>query len=234
MHELGHNFGSGHTHDDYDPKIDICHIGDNPGTNPHTPNSGTIMSYCGRSHQCGGHQCRSNVAYTFGGKYVSGPRNDVNSYINSPTLQKLGEVSVEPRRVNAKILDYLSSVRDCIKPKPTCCDSGICPGSKEDGELCTTSSQCKNECCALVSSSFFQFTFKCNSGGISCSHPQGPPPFTQSSDSCFLDGKNCLDPNCWQYNTYCAISACWKCCHGYRWINYWDSPPNGVAGFYCY
>ena len=233
MHELGHNFGSGHTHSDqYDPKIDICHNEDNntPGTNPHTPNSGTIMSYCGRSHSCGGHQCMSNVAYTFGGKYVSGPRNDVNSYINSPILQKLGEVSVEPRRVNAKILDHLLSVGDCIKPKPTCCNSGICPGSIEDGKSCSTSSQCKNECCSVFLGGLW-----CNSGGTCLNLLPSPPSFTQSSDSCFLDGNNCLNPNCWQYNTYCVSgSSCHNCCHGSRWIHSWDSPPNGLAGQYCY
>ena len=172
----------------------------------------------------------SNVAYTFGGKYVSGPRNDVNSYINSPILQKLGEVSVEPRRVNAKILDHLLSVGDCIKPKPTCCNSGICPGSIEDGKSCSTSSQCKNECCSVFLGGLW-----CNSGGTCLNLLPSPPSFTQSSDSCFLDGNNCLNPNCWQYNTYCVSgSSCHNCCHGSRWIHSWDSPPNGLAGQYCY
>ena len=37
-HEMGHNFGTGHTHDSYDPLIDSCGQG--------FPALGTIMSYC--------------------------------------------------------------------------------------------------------------------------------------------------------------------------------------------
>jgi hypothetical protein len=51
MHELGHNFGSDHTHDiaSYNPQIDAC--GDGQCTSLVTGNSiksgeGTIMSYC--------------------------------------------------------------------------------------------------------------------------------------------------------------------------------------------
>jgi hypothetical protein len=45
-HEVGHNFGSGHTHESYNPPIDGCGDGDCSVT----PN-GTIMSYC---HLCPG------------------------------------------------------------------------------------------------------------------------------------------------------------------------------------
>jgi hypothetical protein len=45
-HELGHNFGSGHTHDSYDPVIDGCGNGDCSQAS-----TGTIMSYC---HGCSG------------------------------------------------------------------------------------------------------------------------------------------------------------------------------------
>ena len=44
-HELGHNFGTGHTHDSYNPAIDNC------GTNCTGNLNGTIMSYC---HTCNG------------------------------------------------------------------------------------------------------------------------------------------------------------------------------------
>jgi hypothetical protein len=44
-HEMGHNFGSGHTHDSYEPTIDDCGNGDC------SPSDGTIMSYC---HLCPG------------------------------------------------------------------------------------------------------------------------------------------------------------------------------------
>lgn len=45
-HELGHNFGTGHTHDSYDPVIDGCGLGDCSAAW-----GGTIMSYC---HGCAG------------------------------------------------------------------------------------------------------------------------------------------------------------------------------------
>ena len=64
-HELGHNLGSGHTHDSYDPPIDGC---GNPYLNPPLPQDcsnayevGSIMSYC---HLCPGGL--SNMAMEFG------------------------------------------------------------------------------------------------------------------------------------------------------------------------
>lgn len=45
-HELGHNFGTGHTHDSYNPVIDGCGNGDCSAAF-----GGTIMSYC---HTCPG------------------------------------------------------------------------------------------------------------------------------------------------------------------------------------
>jgi hypothetical protein len=54
-HELGHNFGTGHTHDSFTPPIDGCGIGDCSGAA-----DGTIMSYC---HTCAGGI--SNIALTF-------------------------------------------------------------------------------------------------------------------------------------------------------------------------
>ncbi|KAL3761984.1 hypothetical protein ACHAW5_006490 [Stephanodiscus triporus] len=60
MHEIGHNFGSGHTHDDYSPVIDTC--GTSCPTGLPLAKSTTIMSYC---DLCTGGD--SNLAYTFGG-----------------------------------------------------------------------------------------------------------------------------------------------------------------------
>ncbi len=39
-HEMGHNAGSGHTHDSYTPEIDSCGLG------VPSPSGGTILSYC--------------------------------------------------------------------------------------------------------------------------------------------------------------------------------------------
>jgi hypothetical protein len=111
MHELGHNFNSGHTHDGsgYSPVIDTC--GSSCPAQLPLAKSATIMSYC---HQCSGSY--SNIEYTFGGKYSgTGLRSDMNSYSNSP-LNGLGTVSIEPRRVNAKMWSHVSSRGTCTSP----------------------------------------------------------------------------------------------------------------------
>ncbi len=108
VHEIGHNFGSGHTHDGYSPQIDTCGSGQCSSQLP-LAKSATIMSYC---HRCNGGM--ENVDYTFGGKYSgSGDRSDINSYYNSP-LQ--GSVSFEPRQVNAKMNAHVSSRGTCTLP----------------------------------------------------------------------------------------------------------------------
>jgi hypothetical protein len=117
MHELGHNFGSGHTHDvwsssypwGYSPQIDTC--GNTCPSELPLARSATIMSYC---HQCSGDY--SNMAYTFGGKYKgTGLRSDINSYENSPLA---GTVSTEPRQVNAMMWSHVSSRGTCSEPYP--------------------------------------------------------------------------------------------------------------------
>jgi hypothetical protein len=108
MHELGHNFNSDHTHS-YSPVIDTC--GSSCPAQLPLAKSATIMSYC---HQCSGGY--SNIEYTFGGKYSGvGLRSDMNSYSNSP-LARLGTVSIEPRRVNAKMWSHVSSRGTCTLP----------------------------------------------------------------------------------------------------------------------
>jgi len=104
MHELGHNFGSGHTHNGgYLPVIDTC--GTSCPAGLPLAKSSTIMSYC---HICTGGY--SNMDYTFGGKYKgTGSRSDINSYDNSP-LAGLGTISSNPRQVNARPMSLLGHV----------------------------------------------------------------------------------------------------------------------------
>lgn len=120
MHEIGHNFGTQHTHEIeyYNPRVDNCA---SSCTGLPLKRSATLMSYC---HFCTG-SCESsprnllryfvvsyfvltffimllfesdaNFAYTFGGQWYEGDRSDINNWINSPILQ--GTVSTNPRRV---------------------------------------------------------------------------------------------------------------------------------------
>ena len=122
MHEIGHNFGAYHTHNErYTPKIDTCGCFSGEGfcldeTCPAQlplPQSATIMSYC---HVCG--DADSNIAYTFGGKYKgTGNRGYINSYMNSPLL--VGDVSKEPRQVNVLMYKHVSSRGQCTLPPMT-------------------------------------------------------------------------------------------------------------------
>ncbi len=74
-HELGHNFGSGHTHEvsAYNPIIDGCGNGDCSQAA-----QGTIMSYC---HQCGGGL--TNIAMSFGTRVEAAIRNYVDVSVPS-------------------------------------------------------------------------------------------------------------------------------------------------------
>ena len=68
-HELGHNLGTGPTHDSYNPPIDNCGNGDCTGAS-----DGTLMSYC---HTCSGGI--SNIPLNFPPLV----RNQILSYLNS-------------------------------------------------------------------------------------------------------------------------------------------------------
>ena len=68
-HETGHSFGSGHTHDSYNPPIDGCANGDCS-----VVPEGTIMSYC---HTCSGGL--SNVRMIFHPRVETVIRNRLNS-----------------------------------------------------------------------------------------------------------------------------------------------------------
>ena len=119
MHELGHSFGSSHTHDSnhYAPLVDAC--GQRCSGELPSDGSATLMSTC--QHCPGGYH---NFLYTFGGKYSGpGPRTDADSYVDTPALTDLGVVSVDPRRVSARMYSHIAS-RDCAAiadpaPPPT-------------------------------------------------------------------------------------------------------------------
>lgn len=127
MHEIGHNFGAYHTHNEiYTPQIDTCgcYTGEGFCLDETCPaqlpleRSATIMSYC---HQCG--RTMSNIAYTFGGKYTgTGKRGFIGSYVNSPLL--VGDVSKEPRQVNVPMYNHVSSRGQCTLPHSTAKPTG--------------------------------------------------------------------------------------------------------------
>jgi hypothetical protein len=68
-HEMGHNFGSLHTHD-YCPPLDICYANCTPNT---ACSQGTLMSYC---HLCGG---MDNIDLHFHPVCANHMRQSVNS-----------------------------------------------------------------------------------------------------------------------------------------------------------
>ena len=138
-HELGHNFGSGHTHDSnhYNPVIDTC------GVDPYgfcgtstawtcasscpamVDDSSTIMSYC--NHCSGGY---NSVDYTFGGTHLpGGDRSQEAGYDNTP-LQ--GSVSSNAKRVNVNMYNHVKYQHDnyspgCLAVTPTCNVDADCP-----------------------------------------------------------------------------------------------------------
>lgn len=118
MHELGHNFGSGHSHDEYDatndpsgysPKIDECGIScSNAMSAGLAANSATIMSYC---HLCG---ITDTIAHTFGGnRVISG--SSVTWQDNTDKL--VGSFSDNPSRIPEKMYNHVSS-RNCDLAPP--------------------------------------------------------------------------------------------------------------------
>ncbi|KAL3780307.1 hypothetical protein HJC23_010569 [Cyclotella cryptica] len=101
MHEVGHNFGSGHSHDTnyYDPVIDSCGI-----ACPTTVGYGwsTIMSYC---QWCPGSY--GNIMYSFGADYDgSGDVNDLTNWPANPNMvanYDQAHQSVDPGREAQKM-----------------------------------------------------------------------------------------------------------------------------------
>ena len=114
MHEIGHSFSSGHTHDTnyYSPSIDTC------GTScPATAGNqwATIMSYC---HGCPGDY--GNIMYTFGGIYDGlGAKSDIANWIGKPELlanQDNTHTNIDPHREAHTMYSHVSSRGSCVFP----------------------------------------------------------------------------------------------------------------------
>jgi len=72
-HEMGHNFGSPHTHS-FDPPIDCCYVDSTSQCSSATPSIGTIMSYCHLSMGSGG-----GINMTFHDRCVSLIRSKIEA-----------------------------------------------------------------------------------------------------------------------------------------------------------
>ncbi|KAL3803319.1 hypothetical protein HJC23_009283 [Cyclotella cryptica] len=107
MHEIGHSFSSGHTHDEYyyEPAIDSCGT-----TCPTLPGFkwSTIMSYC---QHCPGDF--SNLMYSFGGTYDGfGVKSDFANWMDNPDLvanYDASHMSIDPRRASYQMFVHVSS-----------------------------------------------------------------------------------------------------------------------------
>jgi hypothetical protein len=114
MHEMGHSFSSGHTHDTnyYEPAIDTCGT-----TCPSTAGEkwATLMSYC---DGCEGNY--GNIMYTFGGVYNGpGSKSDLTNWMNKPELmanQDSDHQNVDPKRVAHTMYSHVSSRGSCLLP----------------------------------------------------------------------------------------------------------------------
>eukprot|EP00804_Cyclotella_cryptica_P003615 CCRYP_002210-RA/>CCRYP_002210-RA protein AED:0.19 eAED:0.19 QI:275/1/1/1/1/1/5/100/704 len=114
LHELGHSFGSDHTHeiDYYSPVIDTC------GTScPATAGYqwATLMSLC---NWCLGDF--ENIMYTYGGIFHdSGNKSDISDWIDNPKLVANYDdthKSVDPRREGHRMFLHVSSRGSCVIP----------------------------------------------------------------------------------------------------------------------
>ncbi len=135
-HELGHNFGSPHTHC-YSPPLDMCYnqeSGCYSGPTSLPPGGGTIMSYC---HLLPGGM--SNINLTFGATVSqvirTGAENGV--CIGPPCGDGIldpGEQCDDGNNVNG----------DCCSASCTAEPDG---GSCDDGNTCTSGDQCASGAC---------------------------------------------------------------------------------------
>jgi cysteine-rich repeat protein len=136
-HELGHNFGSVHTHC-YIPPIDECYSGEAgcySGPESLPPGGGTIMSYC---HLLSGGM--SNVNLNFGATVSAVLRTGAENGI-----------CIGPPCGDG-LLDPGEDCDDGNNDNGDCCSASCLAepdgGSCDDGEVCTSGDQCASGVCA--------------------------------------------------------------------------------------
>jgi len=178
-HELGHNFGSFHTHDitnGYDPLIDACGNGDCTSLvtgSQISSGEASIMSYC---QACPGGV--SNIGLTFGGHWNEDDRSNVSNWVDTDSTVPFSQ---DPRRVPKVMYDNVSVKGTCVVPYKTpdiqtctqdtdCHDGNSCTVDLCEGDQCTNTME--NNCCG---------NFICEIGEASCSDCG---PFTLNTPTC--------------------------------------------------
>ena len=125
-HEIGHNFGTGHTHD-YSPQVDTC--GNSQCGGLPNNDAATIMSYC---HLCSGGT--NNVAPSFGGHREVAAGGTSGTWIDDPLVASKG-FSTDPRRVAQTMKNFVAGRGTCVDPQ------GTVPNQQAE---CTTAGDCND------------------------------------------------------------------------------------------
>ncbi len=146
-HEMGHNFGTGHTHD-YCPPIDRCASSAYFGqcqTSRNCVSNGTLMSYC---HTC------------------SGGMNNITTYFHSTVI------STMRAEADASCLPPYSGggcTADSMEPNNTCgAASGVSTGSYANLTACGTDSDYYRISVANNETVTFDISFTNSNGDIDC------------------------------------------------------------------